>query len=422
MVSRKSAAPAAPVRLAIACQGGGALTAFQAGLLGQLLAAGRYDASGRRILVDLPPLGGDQAGGDGLTTYELVGLSGTSGGAMNAAICWTACNDGRPEDTVTRLGRFWEAMVARPDDLGVTGMWFNMVSLFCLDLLNGWWQPDFNPEDWPAAHQAQEAFKRLIADHIPLPVPSVAAEEGRSPTALYVGAAEVRSGSFALFANNAATRGDDIAGPVTTEALAASAAIPWIYPAVDLPLARSMARALERAAVRRLGEQPGDAVVRQDWQGLDLQRGAYWDGLFSENPPLWPFLRGHRTRHSKAQRVLILRANPHVIPVAPRSAAEVDDRRNELEGNLSLEQEIRGIHAVNKCLALAGEQGSSALIERYQRVEIFELDMPWSLHRDLRADAKMRRTPGFIRDLIDAGQDLGAKFRSGATRAEQRTK
>lgn len=421
MVSRNPAVSAAPVyRLAIACQGGGALTAFQAGVLGQLLAASRYDATGRRVLVDLPPLGDDIAGRDGRATYELVGLSGTSGGAMNAAICWTACNDGQPEDTAARLGRFWEAMVARPEDLGFTGMWFNLASLFCLDLLNGWWQPDFNPEDWPAAHQAQEAFTKLIRGHIPLP-PPVAAGEG-CRTALYVGAAEVRSGSFALFANNGATRGDDIAGPVTVEALTASAAIPWIYPAVELPLAKSMARTLQRAAARRLGESPGDAAARQDWQGLDVHRGAYWDGLFSENPPLWPFLRGHPSRHSKAQRILILRANPHVIPVAPRSAAEVDDRRNELEGNLSLEQEIRGIHAVNKCLALAGDQGSPALTKRYQRVEVFELDLPWSLHRGLRADAKMRRTPGFIHGLLQGGQGLGATFLAGATRAEQRTK
>jgi NTE family protein len=53
-------------RVAIACQGGGSHTAFTAGVLGRLL------------------------GAEELNRYEIVGLSGTSGGAVCALLAWTA--------------------------------------------------------------------------------------------------------------------------------------------------------------------------------------------------------------------------------------------------------------------------------------------------------------------------------------------
>ena len=51
-------------RVAIACQGGGSHTAFTAGVLGRLIRA--RDLEG----------------------YEVVGLSGTSGGAVCALLAW----------------------------------------------------------------------------------------------------------------------------------------------------------------------------------------------------------------------------------------------------------------------------------------------------------------------------------------------
>ncbi|HET8789464.1 MAG TPA: patatin-like phospholipase family protein, partial [Actinomycetes bacterium] len=55
-----------PVRVAIACQGGGSHTAFTAGVLKRLLGAKE------------------------LAGVEVVGLSGTSGGAVCALLAWSA--------------------------------------------------------------------------------------------------------------------------------------------------------------------------------------------------------------------------------------------------------------------------------------------------------------------------------------------
>ena len=66
--------PGRPRRVAIACQGGGSHTAFTAGVLSRL-----FD-------------GPERSGG--LDGYEVVGLSGTSGGAVCALMAWTALRDG----------------------------------------------------------------------------------------------------------------------------------------------------------------------------------------------------------------------------------------------------------------------------------------------------------------------------------------
>ena len=70
-------------RVAIACQGGGSHTAFTAGVLKRLL------------------------GAEELAGYEVVGLSGTSGGAVCALLAWSALLEGDPAAAGGLLEEFW---------------------------------------------------------------------------------------------------------------------------------------------------------------------------------------------------------------------------------------------------------------------------------------------------------------------------
>ena len=70
-------------RVVIACQGGGSYTAFTAGVL-------------RRLL-----------GADELSGYQVVGLSGTSGGAVCALLAWYALLDEDPALAGQLLEQFW---------------------------------------------------------------------------------------------------------------------------------------------------------------------------------------------------------------------------------------------------------------------------------------------------------------------------
>jgi NTE family protein len=72
-----------PLRVAIACQGGGSHTAFTAGVLKRLL------------------------GAEELAGVDIVGLSGTSGGAVCALLAWSALLDDDPAAAGPRLEAFW---------------------------------------------------------------------------------------------------------------------------------------------------------------------------------------------------------------------------------------------------------------------------------------------------------------------------
>src|SRR5919205_2640562 len=70
-------------RVAIACRGGGAHTAFTAGVLKRLLRA------------------------EELKRYEVVALSGTSGGAVCALLAWHNLLGGAPARAAEDLDAFW---------------------------------------------------------------------------------------------------------------------------------------------------------------------------------------------------------------------------------------------------------------------------------------------------------------------------
>ena len=70
-------------RVAIACQGGGSHTAFTAGVLRRLLDGPEIDE------------------------YDVVGLSGTSGGAVCALLAWTALREGDRHRARPLLDAFW---------------------------------------------------------------------------------------------------------------------------------------------------------------------------------------------------------------------------------------------------------------------------------------------------------------------------
>ncbi|MFT4882417.1 MAG: NTE family protein, partial [Salinirussus sp.] len=75
--------------VAVACQGGGSHTAFTAGVLQTLLTEVDWSA------------------------HELVGISGTSGGAFNALTTWYGLVTEGPERSVELLGELWDALSAK---------------------------------------------------------------------------------------------------------------------------------------------------------------------------------------------------------------------------------------------------------------------------------------------------------------------
>src|SRR5690349_6746682 len=121
-------------RVAIACQGGGSHTAFTAGVLGRLLGA---DALGR---------------------YEIVGLSGTSGGAVCALLAWTAVADGDPGRATELLQGIWadNAATSAPERM------MNAATLWMSTMANFATMPAVSPYDSPVAALGLDTFRRML--------------------------------------------------------------------------------------------------------------------------------------------------------------------------------------------------------------------------------------------------------------------
>jgi NTE family protein len=313
--------------VAIACQGGGSLTAFTAGVLKQLL----LDARTNR--------------------YRIVGLSGTSGGAICALIAWEALlRDDRPEGA-RRLQSFWDDNSAKaPLDA-----WLNAWTVLSGQFSGLVAVPQISPYDMPEV--ARQELAALIEHHVSFAaLPSLIQKD--SPL-LYIGAVNEASGAFKVFTGE----------HISLDKVLASAALPTIFRAVHID------------------------------QGPD--RGVYWDGLFSQNPPVREFVQPATTLDDKPDEIWIIRIDPLASDSEPRTVAQIDTRRNILAGNLSLNQELYFLQKVNEWL----ERGWLPST-RFKPITVREirLDVP------LDATSKFDRAPTTIAHLIALGEAQANRF------------
>ncbi|AFY75838.1 MAG: patatin-like phospholipase family protein [Hydrococcus sp. C42_A2020_068] len=327
-------------KIAIACQGGGSHTAFTAGVLKRLLERGVHEH------------------------FNIVGLSGTSGGAICATAVWYGLlklAQGASEKPDHWLVKFWEdnsailpwekylnsltVATVRLQDRG-------MIPALAANPYSTQWFVDWLETISPRPEYLD--FKMLLENHIDfaqfeqLVVPS-------SPR-LLLGAVDVLSGEFKTF--------DSDKGEITVEAIMASASIPTIFRAI------------------RIGN------------------GAYWDGLFSENPPVSGLIQ--TTVEERPEEIWIVQINPKTCDEEPSTAQSIIDRRNELAGNLSLFQEVRFLEAVNKWL----DQGylNPEYAGLFKKISIRWISMDNQFANSLDYASKLERSREFITELMEHGR------------------
>ncbi|MGY1641937.1 patatin-like phospholipase family protein [Geodermatophilus sp. SYSU D00703] len=311
-------------RVAIACQGGGSHTAFTAGVLGRLLTADELDDS------------------------RVVGLSGTSGGAVCAALAWSALVDGDRRAAKARLDGFWtDNAAAGVVERAINGWMLWGTALQSIGLL-----PAVSPYDIPVT--GLEHFRALLRRWIDFDRFQVD-DLARHPL-LLIGAVDVLSGRFRAFSS----RRDRI----SAEMVLASAAIPTAFPA-----------------------------VRADG-------GTYWDGLFSQNPPVRELL------DAQPDELWVVQINPTARERVPRSVLAIADRRNELAGNLSLYQELHAIETIDRLLAEGHLVGGG-----YRQVTVRVIEFPRQRSaRWLGPASKVNRDIRFLRGLMAQGERQADSF------------
>jgi NTE family protein len=322
-------APGESRRVAIACQGGGSHTAFTAGVLKTLL----------RV--------------EELKRYKVVGLSGTSGGAVCALLAWDNLLRGDTRGAAEALDAFWRDNCATAPHEQIINSWV----LWASSLQNFITMPVVSPYyDNFFSVSALEEFKRMLERRVDFAKVGLQPED--SYPALLVGAVDVLSGEFKTF-NSRRER-------ITPETILASAAIPTLFRSV----------------------RAGDGRT-------------YWDGLFSQNPPV------RELTDEGPDEIWVIQINPKELESQPKTVIEIVDRRNELSGNLSLYQELRSIEKIDQLL----EEGLLSPGGKYKQIVVRVIELSRSrFSRSLGTASKLNRDPRFIEELMSHGEARAEEF------------
>jgi len=258
-----STANRTPVLVDFALQGGGTHGAFTWGVLDRLLEE---------------------------SWLGIDGISGTSAGAMNAAVLVHGYADNGVDGARAALEIFWRR-VARAALL-------SPLRRTPLDVLLGRWTLDHSP-----VFVAMDLMARLFSpyDLSPggaNPLRDILAEIvdfnrlAQASIKLFVTATNVRTGRGRVFRNS----------EITPDVLLASACLPTLF------------------------------------QAIEIDGGSYWDGGYSGNPTITPLVR-----ECRSQDTILVQINPVERPGLPRSARDILNRLNEVSFNAVLLKELRMI-------------------------------------------------------------------------------
>ena len=359
-------------KIAIACQGGGSQTAFTAGALKTIM-----DAASREEL-------------------EVVSVSGTSGGAVCAALAWYGLRKGeRPE--WRRLIDFWRDNAAQYPAEAAYNRWIienlRMVNRGMLPFLQS--SPASPWNQWGAEllstcfRDTFTDFPRLLSKYIDF---DEIAEWGASPRrpVLVIGAANVTTGRLAKFVSSQE--------PIRLEHILASCAVPSIFRAVE------------------------------------FGGSAYWDGLFSDNPPVLDLIRPRTVgAENLPEEIWLIKINPTAREKAPLEPNEIFDRRNQMEGNISLFHQLDHIEMINDMiLAGAFKQEFLDQFEVKTAIKIPKsfatepdkpyhipcIQMPPEVEDRLGYEDKIDRSAPHIEWLVSQGEAAAARFLDERAMAE----
>jgi NTE family protein len=391
-------------KVAIACQGGGTHAAFTWGVLRTILETKkRWDAN---------PHDGD--------TFDIIALSGTSAGALCALATWygLAPNTADAEcgtigKAIERLDFLWTTFAATtPAEIAHN----KMIGTLLHWKSQGLPFPGSNPYDTHAslgltglsmmgARQEYLGFPALLEAVCPnfekIDWPRLAKADLR----IIVGAIEVLSGNFEVFDSVKTLEqmgllpdGREIdqydivrwrmRRAISLEGVAASGTLPEVLPAQVI---RSM---------RFPTCDPGRIVTRD---------GYYWDGLYSRNPPVRDLLDA-RTKDEKPDEIWVVRINPQEFHPASLkiSLEDIDDRINDLAGNLSLTQELDGIMTINQWIRKYGD--SHPPLDTRKIVDVRTIKMTRDTAWGLKHTSKFDRSPAHFASLREEGQAVAAQW------------
>jgi NTE family protein len=159
---------------------------------------------------------------------------------------------------------------------------------------------------------------------------------------------------------------------------------------------------------------------------VEIDGQAYWDGLFSDNPPIVELAQSSFVGEKNLpQELWVIKINQTGCDKIPSTPDEIVDRRNELVGNMSLFQQLDTLAWMNDLLlrdAFKAEFLKSLDIraplkipQSYIGSELCEYHIPYlemsaSLLRKLDFESKLDRSPENLLPMIADGEKQAAAF------------
>jgi NTE family protein len=271
---------AASAVIDLALQGGGSHGAFTWGVLDRLL----EDES-----------------------LSFAGISGTSAGALNAAVMATGFAAGGRSGARQALRAFWL-------DVAGSGGCFGSMAVPPSVPWGAWPMPGLAGFKLDA-HPMYAWFNQFVRAFSPYQFNPYDLNLLRDIAVRHVKVEALRQGELALFITATAVRTGQ----------------PRVFSGADLSIDALMA----------------SACLPQLFRSVMIDGEPYWDGGYSGNPALWPLIY-----NTKPLDILLVKINPLVRLDLPDTAMEIADRVNEITFNAGLVSEMRAIAFVRK---LVGE-------------------------------------------------------------------
>ena len=281
---------------------------------------------------------------------KIEAISGTSAGAMNAAVLVSGHMQGGSEGARAALDAYWRRVA--------DGARFSPLQRSPLDRLMNRWTLDTSP-----AYLAMDLMSRVLSpyDLNPLglnPISSILAESidfahlAEASIKLFITATNVHTGRGRVFRNP----------EITPEVLLASACLPTMFQAVEID-----------------GE-------------------PYWDGGFAGNPTITPLVR-----ESDAHDTILVQINPRERRDTPRTASAILDRLNEISFNSPLMKELRMIALLRQAADLGSGEGARWAKMRTHRIMTDKL-------AEFGASSKLNAEWAFLAMLKEEGRRSADEF------------
>jgi NTE family protein len=311
------------------------------------------------LLVDLALQGG---GSHGAYTWgvldrflqepwlKIEGVSGTSAGAMNAAVLAQGHARGGSDGARAALDEFWGSVAK--------AALYSPFRRSPLDVLMGRWTMDTSPLFLAFDLAARVLSPYDLNPHGTNPLSEILAEcidfedVRRAPIRLFITATNVRTGRGRIFRN----------ADLTPDVLLASACLPTMFQAVEID-----------------GE-------------------PYWDGGYSGNPTITPLVRECASRDT-----LLVQVNPIERGGTPRSAREILNRLNEVSFNATLLKELRMIAILRQIANPGNSEGAQWAEMRIHRISS-------EIMTDLGYSSKLNAEWAFLSMLKDEGRRAAGAF------------